>query len=1146
MTMTNNDRMNSNICNSEHEPNEIISGNKNEIALADIIKNAMTKINSEQKARKANKKHKFPCIVCEKNCNVNQQSIYCTQCNNWVHRICNGTSKAEFDMLSEEDDDIPFHCILCAIQNNADNFPYGYLSSSELLDLYGIDLPSQLSLLPSYDVRSKLNKMPNMSDFDVDENLAHTIDSRYFEISDLSKMQCTDSFSLFHLNIRSLSSHHDELLLLLSSFGISLDVIGISESKEQTNHGFLTNVDISGYTMYSTPTKSSCGGAALYVKSLLNHKPREDLSVCKDEFEMVGVEILNSKSKNIICCCVYRHPNTDAQEFVNFLDNLLQNLGKENKQIFLMGDFNLNLLNYENHSDTNDFINTMVSHYLLPYILHPTRVTDHSSTVIDNIFSNTTEFDTKSGNILCDISDHFPQFLIVYRACPDYKSCSLSKHDFSNFDENQFVNDYSELDLTILNDDDVSVDDKFGAYYEKLSNLVEKHVPSKKMTRREIKLQSKPWINSEIIRLIKYRNKLKRRMIRRRTIENEYLYKRFRNRIANEIKASKKRYYHQFFSEHSGNMKMLWSGIRSIINIKKTALSGISQLVVDGNKITDPKEIASSLNKYFVSVPEQVDKDIPRTNKSPMDYLNHCVQNSFFLSPADPKEIESIILSFSNKKSVGPYSIPVRLLKTLACEISESFSLIVNDSFSTGNYPEKLKVGRVIALHKKGSTDNPSNYRPISLLSIFSKIFGKLMHKRLNDFLETNNVLHNLQFGFRKKHSTAHALISLTEKIKQTIDNGNLACGVFIDLKKAFDTVNHTILLKKLEHYGIRGVPLQWFKSYLTDRKQYVSVCGNISETLQIKCGVPQGSVLGPLLFLLYINDLAKVSEKLTFFLFADDTNIYYESSNISDIQKTVNKELNKVRKWLEANRLALNIDKTNFVIFHSPKNLYNDQITIKFGGKKVSQETCVKFLGVLLDSSLSWKPHITELTKKLSRTVGLFCKIRHYAPLETLKMLYHGIFFPFISYGIQVWGLTYPTYLEKVFILQKKIIKCMTFNDIRTPSSPLFHQLELLKLDDINNLEIASFVYECINGLVPQYFENFFTSLSSKHSLGTRQSKKGNLFLERQNTVQYGIRSIHYSGAKLWNSVPPEIRLLSTTKKFRSELKVYFIKFYI
>ena len=204
----------------------------------------------------------------------------------------------------------------------------------------------------------------------------------------------------------------------------------------------------------------------------------------------------------------------------------------------------------------------------------------------------------------------------------------------------------------------------------------------------------------------------------------------------------------------------------------------------------------------------------------------------------------------------------------------------------------------MITLHKKESAENPSNYWPISLLSVFSKIFEKIVHKRLYDFLEMNNALHTLQFGFRKKNSTSHTLISMTEKIRNTIDNGRYGCGILIDLKKAFDTVNHSILLKKMEHYGVRGIPLQWFASYLSNRKQYVSVNGHTSDKLQVTHGVPQGSGLGPLLFLIFINDLPNVSKFLQFYLFADDTNIYYESSDLLNIQKILNRELRKVRKW--------------------------------------------------------------------------------------------------------------------------------------------------------------------------------------------------------------------------------------------------------
>ena len=234
--------------------------------------------------------------------------------------------------------------------------------------------------------------------------------------------------------------------------------------------------------------------------------------------------------------------------------------------------------------------------------------------------------------------------------------------------------------------------------------------------------------------------------------------------------------------------------------------------------------------------------------------------------------------------------------------ISIPFCMIINDSFLSGIFPNKLKIAKVIALYKKDSRDNPPNYRPISLLSVFSKLIEKTMYKRLYSFLDSCNILRPLQFGFREKHSTLHALIGMTKTIKETIDKSMFGCGVFIDLQKAFDTVNHSILLKKLEHYGIRRVGLDWFSSYLSNRKQYVSVNGATSDYLDRACGVPQGSVLGPLLFLIYINDLPSISKVLSFCLFADDTNIYFSSHDLFSLQKIMNRELKKVKKWLDAN----------------------------------------------------------------------------------------------------------------------------------------------------------------------------------------------------------------------------------------------------
>ena len=767
--------------------------------------------------------------------------------------------------------------------------------------------------------------------------------------------------------------------------------------------------------------------------------------------------------------------------------------------------------------------------------------------MIDNIFlSNTTDSDIIGGNILSLISDHLPQFAIVNNSAPDYNNISYFVYDYSKFDETKFRTEYSEIQTAYLNDDSVDLNVKFDRFMHDIHSLINKHCPKKKLNKKALKLRNKPWINIQIRRMMKVRDALFHQFKITNSPTVLAAYKQFRNRIVNEINASKKQYYHQYFDENKSNMKKLWKGIKDIISLKPGKGDTFSHLInEEGTKVTDPVTIANDFNEYFTTVAGEITKKIPKIPKSPLAYLSNPNLDSLFLSPCTPNEVSETIQSLKNGKSSGPNCIPIRLLKVLNSHISIELSVLINESFLTGIFPEQLKIAKVIPIFKKGLKTKKSNYRPISLLSNFSKIFEKVMQKRLNNFLEICEVLFCMQFGFRSGHSTDHALITLTESIKSTLDNNKFGCGIFIDLQKAFDTVNHEILLSKLEYYGIRGIALKWFQSYLSHRKQFVSVNGFSSSLCDITCGVPQGSVLGPLLFLIYINDLPNSSKLLSFFLFADDTNIYFEADDLTSLTNTINRELSKVKTWLDCNKLALNIDKTNFVLFHSPRKKLPDIVILKFGKKRIQMTKYVKFLGVLLDEHLTWKYHINELSKKLSKSCGIFFKIRHYVPLSTLICLYNSLFSSFLNYGITTWGLTYQSYLNPLFLLQKKILRCINFQPLSAPSALIFLSLKILKVEDLLHLNILTFVYKSINKLSPSCFHNYFTPNSSVHRFGTRQATRGDLFKSFKNTTVYGLQTIQVFGSKLWNTLPLFIRVASSVSVFRSKLKTYFIDSY-
>ena len=379
--------------------------------------------------------------------------------------------------------------------------------------------------------------------------------------------------------------------------------------------------------------------------------------------------------------------------------------------------------------------------------------------------------------------------------------------------------------------------------------------------------------------------------------------------------------------------------------------------------------------------------------------------------------------------------------------------------------------------------------------------------------------------------------MELITKISKAIDDKEYTMGVFLDLSKAFDTVNHNILLYKLEHFGIRGVVLEWFKNYLSNRKQIVKYKLTVSNGLTMKCGVPQGSVLGPLLFFIYVNDIAKSSQILSFILFADDTNLFFSHKDLETLYKTMNQELKQVSLWLNANKLSLNVNKTQFMIFKTKKRKLSYKANVIINDQPINQVNYTKFLRLYIDEELTWKYHINHVTMNVAKMTGIIAKARHFLLLKALLILYNTMIYPYLTYCNIIWASTYPTRLKPILRTQKKLIRIITFANYTEKSGPLFKSLKILNIFELNTYLTAVFMYSYNHDKLPAFFDNFFQTNESIHSYNTRSSSKVHIEFRRTN---YGKFSIRFKGAITWNSLPIEIRNISSINTFKTKLKEY------
>ena len=920
-----------------------------------------------------------------------------------------------------------------------------------------------------------------------------------------------------------------------------LTVIAVSET-------WLTDLsedtfNLTGYSFVSKSRNNKLGGGVgLYIDCNLEYKHRLDISFINDFIECIFVEIQQKNSANIIVGCVYRPPNTDLSLFNHeFLSILSKMNGRNPKPTIIAGDFNLDLLKSEVHAPTGEFLNNLTSHSFMPTIFYPTRITDTSATLIDNIFFNSIMHQFETAIVYSDISDHLPVAIhINLNLSKNMPTSELKRRKYTPEKVEAFRRELLTIDWNPVYAEKINSGIPAGmpiyATFSKMfSGVFERFFPVETFKLSNANLPRKPWITKGLIKSCHRKSVLYKRFKSKPSKRSESKYIAYRNKLNTLLRMAERNYYRNKLNSFAGDLCQTWKLLNEILNKNKTTFVSNKFIKDDGSIVTNPDDIVECFNDFFVNIGNKLASDIPPATSSVKSYLKGSFMDSFVLRPTSPDEVVQITKAFSSKRSFGVDFIPVSIMKQCIDPVAEVLSHIVNVSFSSGQFPDELKIAKVCPVFKGGTKSSFSNYRPISVLPSFSKIFEKIMYNRLESYILYKNILINNQYGFRHLHSTYMAMLDMVNKVTESIENREVSIGIFIDLSKAFDTLNHNILLSKLEHYGIRGIPLLWLKDYLTNRKQFV--CYNSASSLMrpITCGVPQGSILGPLLFILYVNDIVNCSKLLHFILFADDTNLFFSSKNYNDLMLTVNTELGKLSEWFRANRLSLNVAKTNYVLFGKRKKCLSDtNFAITINENLIERVTSTKFLGVYIDQDLNWKHHTAEIAKKISKSLGILNRVKYILPRSSLITLYRTMIHPYLIYCNIIWGGASLLALNRLECLQKRALRLITCSYFRIPSNPLFIKLGILKLKDIHKYQSLMFLYKFKSNLLPLCCMQYLQLCSDS----------GRYFLRHENTfIKLTFRTllrkkfISVSGPEMWDCLPDFVRQSVSIVIFKTRL---------
>ena len=836
---------------------------------------------------------------------------------------------------------------------------------------------------------------------------------------------------------------------------------------------------------------------------------------------------------------IYQPPSFEHSTFMNEFTRCLEKLDQLNKTTFLCGDFNIDLFALLKNNNCQYFFNTLASFGYWPTISKTTRFSDQSSSLIDNIFCNNIEFVTKSGIIYTDTSDHFPIFVSCASQMSPNKPTWHTIFDKNKYDELSLYLTEQLKNFSEFTDPEAACNAIIETYQKGI------HKYSRKIKHNRKSAGLKPWISPAILASINRRHSLFVEKNKNPSQQNCSSYTAYRNELNSLLRVAKRKYIQHQLETNRTNSKKLWQLLNDVIKGNSSShQQQQSFMKANGEYTCKKEEIAESFNEFFISIGENLQEVIPSSDMDPLQYVNMQSDHIFnSMDNTDAAELQDIVKNMKNV-GAGIDDINASIFKHTFPNIVNELVHLINLCLNKGFFPSALKIAVVKPIFKTGDKKQFNNYRPISILPYISKILEKVIHIRTMSYLQDANVLSASQYGFQKNKSTYMPLLLLQENITKAFENGKLVCGIYLDLKKAFDTVDHMILIRKLVKYGFAGSTLKIFESYLVNRYQCVDYSGVRSSLKPVQIGVPQGSILGPLLFLLYINDFPNISNNIKFLLYADDTAIFFESDNVEALQLQIEQESIQICNWLQMNKLTLNTKKTVYQLYKNSNTLSNLNITLN--NVNIREVTSVLYLGVHIDSGLKWSAHIDHLTFIISRNIGVINRVKYFLNKQSLILLYNSLVLPYINYCCLVWGFTFQTYIRKIEILQKRIIRIIDDKHRLAHADPIFRSLNMLKVMDIAKQQLISVMHRKIIGTLPSEL-NYLFSLANTQSITRHKSH----FNETFSRKLYRTRVASWTGPRLWNScIAPHFSIadLKITSKecIKRHAKKQFILAYV